>query len=89
MPRTCVPGLFAVLLVSGLANAGQDVPLTSLPPAVRATVERETKGGTITEIELETKKGQPSYYEIEFGVAGVKYEIHVSLEGHLLLKKLD
>jgi hypothetical protein len=89
MRRAWIPALSTFLFISGLANAGQDVPFTSLPQAVRVTVERETKGGTITEIELENKKGQASYYEVEFLLSGVKHELHVSLDGHLLLRRLD
>lgn len=81
--------LFTLPFFSLPASAGQDVTMESLPAVVRATVERETRGGSITEIELETKAGQPSYYEVEFTLSAVKYEVHVALDGRLLLRKLD
>jgi hypothetical protein len=89
MRRIPLLAFYAPFLFSVPVSAGQDVTLESLPQPVRATVERETKGGSITEIELETKKGQASYYEVEFSVGAVKYEVHVALDGRLLLRRLD
>jgi uncharacterized membrane protein YkoI len=89
MRSSSILTLSALLLISIPASAGQDVPLESLPEAARITVQRETKGGTVTEIELENKQGKPSYYEVEFSVSGAKYEIHVAPDGRLLLRKAD
>jgi hypothetical protein len=78
----------SILLTSGLSLAGQDVPLEQLPAPVRATVERETKGGKITEIELDTEQGQ-TIYEVEFVLDGKKYELDIATDGKLLRRHLD
>lgn len=78
-----------LLSITVTAAAGKDLPLESLPEPVRATVQRETQGGTITEIELEQKHDGSSYYEVEFSTSGGKYEIHVALDGKLILRKAD
>ena len=61
-----------LVLMGGVANAGQaegKVALKNLPPAVRATVEAETKNATIKGISKETEKGK-TVYEVESMVNG-------------------
>jgi len=78
----------ALLLHSGMSLAGKDLTLQDLPAAVRTTVERETKGGQITDIEQDDEKGQV-IYEVEFTLEGKRYEIDVAADGKLLKRHLD
>lgn len=72
----------------GTAAADQDLSIDELPPAVRATVEREVGDGVIEEIEWENgRKG--TYYEIEFYRAGQEWELHVAENGAVIRKYLD
>ncbi len=80
--------LQAALVVPALAYAGQDLTLDQLPPAVRATVERETKGGQVTDIELDTELGK-KIYEVEFSVEGKEWELDIAEDGALLERRLD
>jgi len=70
------------------AHAGEDIGFEALPAAVKATVQREVKGGQILEVERDQKKGKP-IFEIEFLEAGVKWELHVAPDGTLLSRKED
>ncbi|HTV19514.1 MAG TPA: PepSY domain-containing protein [Polyangiaceae bacterium] len=76
------------LLVGGVAWAGDHVTLDQLPAAVRATVERETKGGKITSIEKEHEEGV-LIYEVEFTQNGKAFELDVALDGKLLERHAD
>ncbi len=85
-----LPGaLFAALALSpALSRAGQDLTLEQLPAPVRATVERETKGGQITDIERDHEAGQ-IIYEVEFTLEGKSYELDIATDGKLLERRLD
>jgi hypothetical protein len=78
----------AALLVPTLSYAGQDVSVDQLPPAVRATVDRETKGGQITDIERDSELGQ-LIYEVEFTLDGKEFELDIAEDGKLLERRLD
>lgn len=78
----------ALLLLPATTQAGTDIPYEELPQAVQATVQRETKGGEIVDIERERENGR-IVYEIEFIQEGVKYEIKVAPDGRLLERKKD
>jgi uncharacterized membrane protein YkoI len=82
---TVVP---AMLIATGLAQAGDDLTFEQLPAPVQATVKREVKAGQISEIERDIKRGQ-TVYEIEFTDGGAKYEIEVAPDGKLLDRKED
>jgi uncharacterized membrane protein YkoI len=66
----------------------KDISFEQLPPAVQATVTRETQGGTITDIELEDGQGVVTY-EVEYTSGGTKYELEVAASGRLLRRTLD
>jgi hypothetical protein len=86
-----LPTLFtlpAILLTTSLCLAGQDVTLDQLPAPVRATVDRETKGGQITDIESDRERGQ-AIYEVEFVLDGKEYELDIAADGKLLERRLD
>lgn len=69
--------------------AGKDVSIDSVPAPVRATIERETAGGVIDEIELDTAKDGTTVYEVEYHLDGQKYELDIDLDGALLKRSLD
>ena len=78
-----VGGLAIAVGVSAPAYAGEDVKLDELPPAVKQTVERETKGATVKEIERDEEDGK-IVYEVEYTKAGNRYELHVGATGKVL-----
>jgi uncharacterized membrane protein YkoI len=59
-----------------------------VPPAVKTTILKEAEGGTIKEIESETRNGQTTY-EAEVVINGKKFEIKVAADGMLLGKKAE
>jgi uncharacterized membrane protein YkoI len=96
MNRTATVATVFGLLVAGtfalgsFADEGQEVKLTleQVPPAVRATIEREAAGARITEIELETRNGN-SVYEAEFIQDGHEVEIRIAPDGTLLGRETE
>lgn len=87
-PLTTLLTPCAILLTTSLSLAGQDVALDQLPAPVRTTVERETKGAQITDIERDTEHGQ-TIYEVEFVLDGKEYELDIAADGQLLERRLD
>lgn len=57
--------------------------LSALPMAVRNTIEKETKGREIVDIDEETQDGK-KVYEVEFAQAGLNSQIHVSEDGTIV-----
>lgn len=80
--------LQAAVLVPALAYAGQDVTLEQLPATVRATVEKETQGGKVTDIEKDHERGQV-IYEVEFTLDGKEWELDIAEDGKLLERRPD
>jgi hypothetical protein len=81
--------IFGVLAFASLALAGEPVPFDGLPAAVKATIQREVKGGQIVEIERETKAGRP-IFEVDFVEKnGAKWELDVAEDGTLLSREPD
>ena len=78
----------ASIMLPSVSWAGQDIPLEKLPPAVRATVERETKGGKIKDIETDHEGGQ-LIYEVEFTLDGADWELDIAADGKLLERRID
>jgi len=76
------------VLATTLAWAGKNVPLEQLPAPVRATIERETAGGQIKEIEQDHEGGQ-LIYEVEFTQGGQQFELDIAADGKLLERRLD
>ena len=68
--------------------AGDKVKIDQVPAPVRATIEKETKGGIVKEIERETKGGA-KVYEVEYIRDNKKYEMHVTEDGNVLKHKSD
>lgn len=76
------------LLAAGPLLADDDLTLEQLPATVRATVERETKGGQVTDIERDREAGKV-IYEVEFTLDGKSYELDIAEDGGLLERRLD
>jgi hypothetical protein len=81
-------GALALAFVPGSASAGTDMKLEELPPSVQATVKREVKTGTITDIEKDTEQGK-EFFEVEFDLGGKSWEIDVAPDGKLLQRHED
>jgi hypothetical protein len=78
-------------LLSGCTGSGaKEVPvaMADVPPAVRATLDRESKGGTVTEVEKEVKNGK-TIYSADATINGVAWDIAVAEDGTLLSKEKE
>jgi len=88
--------LAGVGLIVAMAIAGQmakeadeeKVSLDQVPPAVRATILKAAEGGTIKEIERESRNGK-TIYEAEIVRNGKETEIKVAEDGTLLGTKVE
>lgn len=78
----------SAFILPSVSWAGKDVSLEKLPDAVRTTVERETKGGQIKDIEQDQEAGQ-LIYEVEFVLNGQEHELDIAADGTLLERRLD
>lgn len=81
--------MLAVGTMATSATAGKDISIDSVPAPVRATIDRETAGGVIDEIELDTAKDGTTVYEVEYHLDGQKYELDIDANGTLLKRSLD
>jgi len=70
------------------AALAEQLAFSQLPPKVQATVQRETRGGTLREIERDNEAGV-IIYEVEYVLAGTQYELDIAEDGTLLRRKLD
>ncbi len=86
--RKFVVLVLAAAILPTVAFAGDKVPIDQVPAPVRATIEKETKGGSITEIERETKSGK-KVYEVEYVRDNKKYEVEIAEDGKVLKHKKD
>ena len=78
----------AAIFSPALGYAGPDIPLDKLPAPVRATVEKETQGGKVTDIEKDHERGQV-IYEVEFTIDGKEWELDIAEDGKLLERRPD
>ncbi|MHC4212643.1 MAG: PepSY domain-containing protein [Planctomycetota bacterium] len=75
--------IFVVLLVLGVSQ-GEDVLMSELSPVVRATIERETKGFVLEDIDSDRDDGK-IVYEVEAASGdGRRIEFVVAQDGSLL-----
>jgi hypothetical protein len=89
---TIIAGLLAFpALVKGedTDKDGQKVELKDLPVAVQNTITGNLNGGTLTELEKETKGGVVTYEADVTGADGKKTEIKVAADGTLIKAKAD
>jgi len=70
--------LFAVAVLGGAAE--KQVAMKDLPPAVRKSVEVETKGAEIKGLSKETEKGK-TIYEVETMVNGKHRDLSLDAQG--------
>ncbi len=94
--------ILSVLAAAGLAmscgcannccstkEAGETpVAMKDLPAAVRATLDRETAGGKVTEVEKEMKDGK-TVYSADAEVGGKSWDITIAEDGKLISKELE
>ena len=66
----------------------QAVPLNMVPQAVLDAVKKEVPGGTITEAELEAKKGK-IMYGFDVKTADAAYDVNITVDGKFFSKKID
>jgi len=81
----------AIVSISGLAHAAdQKTTLKNLPPAVKATVEAESKGATIKGISSEKEHGK-TVYELETLVNGRTRDLMIDGAGkvYVVEEQLD
>jgi uncharacterized membrane protein YkoI len=81
--------LCLALAVAGMAEKGekeQKVTLDQLPAAVRATLENQAQGGTIDDIEVETKDGKV-VYEADVVKNGATIKVKIAEDGTLISAK--
>ena len=64
------------------------VTIDQVPAAVKATLEKETAGGTIKEISKDTEDGK-TVYEADVTIDGKDLEIKIAEDGTLISKKAD
>jgi uncharacterized membrane protein YkoI len=89
-------GILAVTVASGCAccndrdekDQGTKITLADLPAPVRATLEKETSGGKVTEIEKETKGGK-LVYSADAVVNGTAWDIEIAEDGTLIGKQKE
>lgn len=77
-----------LLFVAGVSLAGDHVAMEKVPAPVRATIQRETKGGQIKGIEKDLDEGV-LVYEVEFTRDGKAFELVVAADGKLLDRHPD
>ncbi|WP_193211199.1 hypothetical protein [Luteolibacter marinus] len=83
MKTYCNSIVLAVALSTGTGLAGEP-KVADCPPAVRGTIEANTRGGTVDEVERFTVGASELYVaEIE-GPRGRDIELHITADGGLL-----
>ena len=84
MKRTFGSIAAATLVLVGCEGMGKHhVALSDVPGPARAIIEREAMGGTIQEVERETRNGR-TQYEAEVMLNGKKKEVKVDDAGNLI-----
>jgi hypothetical protein len=72
------------------APASKAVPvhIADLPPAVRSSLDRESAGGQVMEIEKELKNGK-TIYSADVMLKGQTWEISFDESGKMIQKKME
>ena len=87
--RNPLSGFALALLLASPAVADDDVRLEQIPDAARATIERETRGGVIEDIERKVRPDGTVYFEVEWERGDQDWELHVGADGKLLKRARD
>jgi uncharacterized membrane protein YkoI len=92
---TAVLAATGVLMMTACQSDHEDrdkneVPVTmdALPSAVRTTLDRESAGGKVTEVEKEVKKGKTTY-SADVTINGQGWDIDIAEDGTILSKKKE
>lgn len=91
--KIAIPALFTLVLATGCATCCKDakesnetpVAMTDLPAAVKVTLDKETAGGKVMEVEKEVKDGK-TVYSADAEVGGKYWDITVAEDGTLISK---
>lgn len=90
--KLAVPGLLSVAfaLASSACSSSREerVEVSTLPAPVRATLDRETAGGKVTESEREVKNGK-TVYSFDAEVGGKLWDIAIAEDGTLISKEVE
>ncbi len=65
---------------------GQQLTMDQVPAPVKATLEREAKGGTVGQVTKETEKGK-TFYEAQIMKNGKERYVHVAMDGKVLKRE--
>ncbi len=66
----------------------EELSIDQVPAAVKATILKQAQGGTVKEIERETKDGKTSY-EAEVIIGAKEYELEIAADGTLISKEAE
>jgi uncharacterized membrane protein YkoI len=66
----------------------EELSIDQVPAVVKATILKQALGGTVKEIERETKDGKTSY-EAEIIVNAKEYELEIAADGTLISKEAE
>jgi uncharacterized membrane protein YkoI len=90
-----IVGVAAVAALTGCAchHTGEEgkevaVAMNEVPAAVRATLDRESAGGKVTEVEKEMKNGK-TVYSADMVVNGVAWDIVIAEDGRVISKEKE
>lgn len=90
MSRHVLVRAFIILLLGSFVGAGcslwkkeTTVKLDQTPPAVRATIQKVTAGGTIKEIEKIEANGKITY-EVEYKKDGKELDAYIAEDGKIV-----
>jgi hypothetical protein len=86
-----VAALFALPLAGWAAEKKKGethLAMDQLPASVRATIEKESAGGKVEEVEKETEHGA-TFYEAEIVKNGKESYVHVSPDGKVLKRETE
>jgi uncharacterized membrane protein YkoI len=66
----------------------EELSIDKVPAAVKATILKESQGGTVKEIERETKDAKTTY-EAEVIIGEKEYELEIAADGTLISKEAE
>jgi hypothetical protein len=75
---------------SGKGHEDKEIPvaMSDVPAAVRATLDRESAGGRVTEVEKEIKNGK-TVYSADLMVSGTAWDITIAEDGSVVSKEKE
>ncbi len=80
-------GLLVIPVAAWSAEKHEErLSLDQVPPAVKITIEKETEGAKLGEIEKETEHGR-TFYEAEYTKDGHSSFVHVAENGTVLKRE--